>query len=644
MARRLAAIMFTDIAGYTALSQRDEPAALRLLQDQERLVRGLLEVHQGRWVKSMGDGLLIEFSNALDAVECAVDVQRHIQERNKRNSGPSLRVRIGIHLGDVEGAGSDILGDAVNLASRIEPLAEPGGICLSEPVYGQVRNKVSYTIETLGSKNLKGVSEPMEVYRVVMPWAGSADATGKPSPLRIAVLPFANFSPDPADVYFADGLTDELISALSKVRELSVISRTSVMEYRARTKHMTDIGRELAVGTILEGSVRKAGTRVRIAVQMIDAGTDKHLWAETYDGSLEDVFSTQSEIAQRVASALKVQLLEEERLLMAKTPTEVTEAHLLYMKGQYHYQQWTKEGFTTALWYFEQAVEKDPRYALAYAAQAETYAFLAFWEMIPVREALTKTEAMATKALALDPNLAEAHVALWDVLFDSWKQQDALNEARRAIDLNPSLARAHVCAGYSYSFTRQRGAALQEAEKALALDPLSRTTIEASATIDLYGGRPERARELYESLAKIDPAGSWRGNLGLSYVRLGRFDEGIAEIRAAIDQSKGANLPQYSDLAYALSKAGRLAEAREVLGHLLREYQAHGRGTTCVAYAYASVGDRDEAFRWLEKAFQERAPYLGGILQEFSLEALHGDPRLDELLNKMGFPPFARAE
>ena len=640
MSRRLAAIMFTDLTGYTELAQADEAGALRLLQEQEKLVRPVLEVHRGRKVKSMGDGLLIEFPDALDAVEGAVDLQRHVHEYNAREGAQPLKLRVGIHLGDVERRGTDIIGDAVNVASRVEPLAEPEGVCLSEPVFVQVRNKVPYQFEKIGLKNLKGVREPIDIYRVLLPWTSGGTPPGEPAPPRLAVLPLTNMSPNPADEYFADGLTEELISTISKVRDLSVISRTSVMQYKAHPKRVAEIGRELGVGTILEGSVRRAGNRVRITVQLVDPAADRHLWAENYDRNLEDVFSIQSEIAGKVASALEVRLRAEDTEQIRTVPTEVTEAHLLYMKGRFHLRHLSKEELLTALWYFEQAIQKDPRYALAQAAMAEAYNNLATLELMPSVETASKAGEAAKKALELDSSLAEAHVALsYFVLHNSWDIKGALREAQRALELNPSLPGAHLRAAITYGLGLRFEEARSEAQKALELDPLSSETIGFAATIYLYSGRPERAVELFEKVMETDPTNSFAlDNLGLSYVRVGRYDEGIAKIRKAIEMSRGTNLAARSDLAYALSKAGKTEDARRIASELVAYHREHGQGATHVAYAFASVGDREAAFDWLERAYREHSAYLASASTDFALETLREDPRYQNLLKKIGYP------
>jgi adenylate cyclase len=638
LSRRLAAIMITDVVGFTASAQANEADALARLREQEGIVRPLFEPFKGREIKSTGDGFLVEFESALGALECAVEIQRRMRERNSKKTPPPLELRIGIHVGDVEESGGDIFGDAVNLASRIEPLAEPGGVCLSEHVAAQVRTKVAYPLENLGPRDLKGVREPVAVYKVVLPWTAGGTAGESLGVHRLAVLPFANISPDPSDEYFADGLTDELISTASKLPDLNVISRTSVVQYKDQKKHAVDIGRDLGVSYLLEGSVRKAGNRVRVAAQLIDARGDKHLWAENYDRSLEDVFQIQSEIAQKIASALEIHLREGDKARMEKPSTEVTEAHLLYMKGRFHLQHFSKEELLTGLWFFEQAIQKDPRYALAHAAVAETYGWLAWFEMMPPSEAYSKAEAAAKKSLELDPTLAEAHYALGGVR-RSWDLKGALKDDQRALELNPSLAQARIRIANSLNFLRRFEEARTEAQKALELDPLSSRTILGVADAYLYGGLPEKAAELYEKVIAMDPTNSFAmNNLGLSYVRLGKYDEGIARIRKATEMQRSPGPGTEADLAYALSKAGQTEEARRIAAELVTYHRERGAGALAVASAFASAGDKEAALDWLERARQERSPGLEGVMVDFGLETLRQDPRFEEWLKKIGIP------
>jgi len=640
MTRRLAAIMYTDIAGFTALSQKDEPAGLRLLQDQERLVRGLLEVHRGRLVKSIGDGLLLEFPDALDAVTCAIDLQRHIEERNARELPPELRVRIGVHLGDVEESGADILGDSVNVASRIEPLAEAGGICLTSPVYDQVQNKVHFRVDRLGPQTLKGVREPIVVYRVISSPSSDGGPPAASPALRLAVLPLTNMSPDPNDEYFADGLTEEIISTVSKVPELSVISRTSVMHYKSQPKPIVEIGHELGAGTILEGSVRKAGQRVRVAVQLIDAERDRHLWAENYDRGVDDIFAIQSEIAEQVARALKVHLLDSDKGILEKAPTDVTEAYLLYMKGVFHQQRMSRGELETAIGFFEEAVRKDPRYGRAYAAIGLAYVFLGLWEMLPSAEAFAKAQVAAKQALDVDPSLAEAHIALF---FTVYHRGGGFNEARLHLEeantLNPSLPEAHVHMGNIYSILERPDAAVIEAQRAIELDPLSASTIQLAASAFLYAGHPELAILPAQRAVEINPRGTWAHcTLGLSYTQLGRLEEGVEELRKAIEISGRGSPAELSDLVYTLSRAGRDDEARKVIAELLENHAKRGTGAAAIAYSYASVGDADRAFEWLEKGFREGSGYAGVFMLDLGFKTLSSDPRFETYRSRVGLP------
>jgi len=298
--------MFTDIVGYTALTQEDESSTMRMLEDHRRLLRPYFTSHGGREVKTIGDAFLVEFGSALDAVLCAIAIQNMMHDRRVARGG-MLSLRIGVHVGDVIERGSDILGDAVNIASRVEPLAEPGGVCISGPVYEQVKNKVPYSLDKIATPHLKNVREPVDVYKIVLPWEQrQQDETETPilDPKRVAILPLANMSPDPSDEYFADGMTEELIDRLAQVKSLKVIARTSVMSYKKKEKKASEIARELEVGTLVEGSVRKAGNRVRVTVQLINAGTEEHLWSSHYDKNLDDNFAVQSEIAEKVAVEL----------------------------------------------------------------------------------------------------------------------------------------------------------------------------------------------------------------------------------------------------------------------------------------------------------------------------------------------------
>jgi adenylate cyclase len=624
--------MFTDMVGSTAAAQKDEASALKLLETQDALLRPIFSTHRGRVVKSTGDGFLVVFDSALRAVQCAIDIQRMVRERNTAITFGPLLLRIGIHLGDVEERDNDVFGDSVNIASRIEPLAEPGGICVTEPVFGQVRNKITNRLEKLEPQNLKNVQFPIDVYKVNMPSEHGVGDSEPPDKRRVAVMPLVNMISDPAEAYFADGMTEEIISAISKVRELDVISRTSVNQYKNTTKKAAEIGRDLRVGSLLEGSVRKAGNRVRIAVQLIDASSDRHLWAENYDRTLEDVFSIQSEIAQSVAAMLKVALLENDRRRLEKAPTKDPEAHSLYLKGK------AARTHRIASEFFQKAIDKDPEYALAYVALANAILQMGFAEESSPKESSERGEALVRRALELDPSLAEAHAVMAVALFSRGEYSGIEKELNLALELDPN----HIITLHHKSnwerFKRHFEESERLARRELELDPLSLDTIQNIAGQLLLLRHPEEAIELFSKVRQIDPEAFWaKDYLGLAFVQKGRFDEGIALIQEAIRGEKTFSLEGSTNLlGYALGKAGRFAELKELLVEALDWHERNQRGALPIASIYASLGESDKALEWLEKSFAERPYMLPAAFSDFYFEELWADPRFGALRSRLG--------
>ncbi|HUK80223.1 MAG TPA: adenylate/guanylate cyclase domain-containing protein [Nitrososphaerales archaeon] len=635
--RRLAAIMFTDIVGYTSFTQRDEALAMELLEEHRALVRPFFPKHKGREVKTVGDAFLVEFGSALEAVRCAYDIQRSLHDlSNSRTADRKVEARVGIHLGDVIHSQSDVYGDAVNVASRIEPIATPGGICISEQVYDQVRNKLEFPMESLGKRELKNVAEPVEVYKLVMPW--EERRTASPEDLdtrRVAVMPLTNMIRDPEDEYFADGMTEELISAISKVPELSVISRTSVMLYKNQATKAMDIGRALNAGTLLEGSVRKAGNRVRIAVQLIDVGSDRHLWAENFDRRLEDVFAVQSEIAEKVADSLRVKLTDVDRKRIEKGGTQSAEAHTLYLKGQFSLNRWDEPSLRTAIKYFEGASALDPDYTLAYCGLAGAHARLGFFGMMDSDEASRKSESFARKALELDESLAEAHAMLALSLSHSYDFAGQERELKRAIELNPNLAGPHEILAGNYGFRNRWEECLAEIRKALDLDPLSVAMKSSAGSWCLYARRYDEAIGHLRDVLELDPNNSFAmDNLGLALVQKGMIDEGLAEILRACET--WGNFNSYGDLGYAYVKAGKPEEARKLLEKMNERAEGKPVPYTAVAGVHAALGNKEEAMEWLERAYNEHSGYIFAIKGDFVFESLHSEPRFQALLSKMG--------
>jgi TolB-like protein/Tfp pilus assembly protein PilF len=457
---------------------------------------------------------------------------------------------------------------------------------------------------------------------------------------RIAVLPFANISPDPKDEYFADGMTEELISTLSKIRGFKVISRTSVLRYKQSNKTLSEIAKELNVGAILEGSVRKAADDLRITAQLIDVDNDEHLWSQDYNRKFENVFSLQAEIAQKVADSLQVTILSKESKELGKKPTKNMEAYILYLKGHTYSNQFTLESFKKMIDYWEHAIQKDPNYAQVYASIASAYSSAGSGELLPTNEAFTKAERFAEKAMQLDPSIPESHIALgWVLLSQRWDFLGAEREMRRALELNPNLVDGHLDLGALLVGLGRFEEAAVECKRALELDPLSTSTCVWAGSGLTSSHHYDEAIEVLRNAIELEPnSGMARNNLGVAYVKKGMIEEGIAEIKIAIEISKGNVANWISDLAYAYARAGNINEVRKILADLLKINEESHKSETEIAGVYLSLGEKDKAIEWLEKAYDRRAGYLLGIIFDSSFDGFRSDPRFQALLKKIGFP------
>ncbi len=637
--RRLAAIMFTDIAGYTSLSQKNEALALQLLDEHRRLIRPFFPKHAGREIKTIGDAFLVEFASALEAVRCALEMQQSLHDRNTISPlERKIHLRIKIHLGDVVHSQNDVYGDAVNVASRIESLAEPGGICLTEQVYDHVKNKFEYPIVSIGQQDVKNVDTPLHVYKVVPPWEGRVGVSSELfDRRRIAVLPLSNFSPDPGDEYLADGMTEEIISAISKIPELIVISRTSVMKYKGGRRSVEEIRPELRVGTLLEGSVRKAGSRVRISVQLIDANNEGHLWAENYNRELQDVFEVQSDIAHKVAESLKVRLLAKDAERVGRAPTANMEAYTLYLKGRYFWNERTLEGLNKAVRYFGEAIKRDPGYALAYAGLADCYLILENWSFLRPEETLPKVIEYSKKALEIDDMLAEAHTSMAAVsvsyLFDFNRAE---REFKRAIELNPNYATAHHWYGHGYLEARKRyDEAIREIREAQKLDPLSSIIATNLGDVLFAAGRLGESIEQYRSIIQTDPDFAYaHSRLGMALIATSAFEEAIAEVEKSWILSQ-ENVETKAILAYAYSAAGRREDAEKILEEMKEIAKVRYVSPALFAEVCSVLGKRDEAFEWLDRAVEARTSTLVMNLNEPQFNPLRSDSRYRRLIERI---------
>jgi TolB-like protein/class 3 adenylate cyclase/Tfp pilus assembly protein PilF len=529
--RKLAAIMFTDMVGYSALSQRDDKLALELLEEHRQLLREIFPRFHGTEIKTIGDAFLVEFNSALEAAQCAIEIQRTLAKRNAdAPANRQIELKIGIHIGDVVHRGGDVYGDGVNIASRIEPLAGAGGICVSMDVERQIRNAVETRFEKLAPTELKNISVPMELFRIVLPWERKSEARGQKSEIRkswaiskggksvligalgllfiigigwwfttrprtrpaspvteggqpqsipeksIAVLPFENLSSDKENAYFAEGIQDEILTKLASIAELKVISRTSTAKYQSKPDDLKTVSQQLGVANVVEGTVQRVADQVRVNVQLIDARADAHLWAKTYDRAAKDVFAVETEVSQEIADALRAKLSPNEANALTAAPTQNAEAYDLFLKGEYEEREaegsLRAESFDRAAAFYQQALDNDPNFALAAARLVESR-MNRHWFVTKLSETdLAKVKSLAEHALVLGPNLADAHMALGNFYYLGYRQYDqALQEFQRALDLQPNNLRALEFSAYVHRRQGDWQRALSALTKCQERDP-----------------------------------------------------------------------------------------------------------------------------------------------------------------------------
>jgi TolB-like protein/class 3 adenylate cyclase/Tfp pilus assembly protein PilF len=590
--RKLAAIMFTDMVGYSALSQRDEKLAQELLEEHRRLLREIFPRFNGTEIKTIGDAFLVEFGSALEAAQCAIEIQRTLAKRDADASADrQIQVRIGVHIGDVVHRGGDVYGDGVNIASRIEPIAGPGGICVSMDVERQIRNALEARFEKLATTDLKNISVPMDLFRIVLPWETKAlpsksefripkSETGtqsrpifaisiaivlllagllgyqlwrgrnQPAPRQdaspaqtkaatipeksIAVLPFENLSSDKENAYFADGIQDEILTRVSKIADLKVISRTSTQHYKSAPNNLPEIARQLGVAHILEGSVQKSGEAVRVNVQLIKAANDSHLWADTYDRRLTDIFSVESEVAKAIADQLRAHLTGQEEQVIASKPTDNPEAYDAYLRGLAYTLKTagTPGNVLGAQKYLREAVRLDPKFALSWAL-------------------LSYVEARGYRTLALQPTVA--------------LREEARQAAETALTLQPNLGEAlHAKGYYHYACLKEYDTAVRYFEQARQLLPNSSRIPESLAYVERRRGQWDRSESYFNEAERLDPRNvQLLTQHALLYLDSRRFPEALRKLdqilnitpddpdtltfKAAIAQAEG-DLPRASAL------------------------------------------------------------------------------------------------
>ncbi|MBD9375578.1 tetratricopeptide repeat protein [Rhizobium sp. ARZ01] len=544
--RKLAAILAADVVGYSRLASEDEDRTLaRLRALRSDLIDPTIAVHNGRIIKRTGDGALVEFRSVVDAVRCAIEVQNGMGERNAGvQQDRRIEFRIGIHLGDVvEESDGDLMGDGVNIASRLEGIAAPGAICLSEDAYRQVRARLDLSVSDLGNKQLKNIAEPIRIYSLQVGTAAEAKpavtagtvarAPAALAPdLSIAVLPFVNMSGDAEQEYFADGISEDIITALSKLAQLFVIARNSSFTFKGRNVNVQEVGNSLNVRYVLEGSVRKSGNKVRITAQLIDATTGGHQWAERFDRDLTDIFAVQDDVTQQIVGALELKLTAGDKQRLASEQTQNLEAYDCFLRGREHMWRLTREQNNQGQQLLHRAIDLDPKFAPAHAFLAVTHAlgYVNQWSQSPSKSLEQAIEA-ATQAVALDDQYPYAHWALGVVNLYLRRLDVAICEAERVIALAPNLAEGHESLGNALHYAGRSDEALLSFERAMALNPYYPDIFlhfHAQAMFQL--GRYEEAVVLLKRRLVRNPATDIsRVLLAASYGHLGRFAEARGE-------------------------------------------------------------------------------------------------------------------
>jgi adenylate cyclase len=548
--RRLAAVLAMDVAGYSRLMGADEEGTLaRLKAVRKGIVNPAITSHRGHIVKTTGDGMLVEFASAVDAVRNAVEVQRSMAEQNATvPQNQRIEFRIGIHVGDVIFDDNDIFGDGVNIAARLEGIAEPGGVRISEDAYRQVGGKVEITCDDMGPQPLKNIAEPMRAWRVRLTGqtpsaaqSGSAVSQSQVLPLpdkpSLAALPFQNMSGDPEQEYFADGMVEDIITALSRFRSLFVIARNSSFTYKGRAVDVKQVGRELGVRYVLEGSVRKAANNVRITAQLVDTATGSHLWADRFDGALEDIFDLQDRVTASVVGAIAPKLEQPEIERAKRKPTESLDAYDYYLRGMANFHKATMEANDAALRLFYRAIELDPDFASAHGMAAWCYAWRKMngWETDRVH-AKTETARLARRAAALGTDDAVALCVGGFALGYNTGDRDDTGDlddggamTDQALVLNPNLATAWLLSGYLKALLGKHEMAIEHLTRAMRLSPLDPEVFVARlglAAAHLFAGRYDEASSWAEKASRDRPNAAGAARVAAaSHALAGRLEQ-----------------------------------------------------------------------------------------------------------------------
>src|SRR4030095_3244836 len=640
--RELVGIMFTDIEGYSAAMQQDEGRAIHLRDTHRQILEKEHGLYNGRVIQFYGDGSLSTFQSAVEAVQCALAMQQSFRQLD-------IPVRMGLHIGDVIFNDEQVMGDGVNLTSRIESLGIAGSVLISDKVKDEIINHPVLKTISMGFYQFKNIDRPVEVFALnneslVVPQPGTLKGKTKEKKFpakSIAVLPFINLSNEPGQDYFGDGIAEEILNSLSALKDLKVAGRTSSFQFNRKNTDLKEIGEKLGVSTVLEGSVRKQGQRLRVTVQLINVEDGFHLWSEKYDRSADDIFAIQDEVASAVTEKLKVTLLENDRERIKKAPTKNTEAYELYLKGRFYVNR-RGASIATGIHYFERAIALDPEFALAHTGYADANLMAAFYGLVPSKDVVYKAKSAAEIAISIDPTLCEPYCSLgcFYTCFD-WNWEEGQKSFQKSLELNPKYAQAHYWYGSLY-LAWVRGdffGAEKHGRIAVELEPLSPIAHGMHGSILHTAGKFTNALEGCKKGIELD-AYSFNCNLflGWSYLSTKQYKEAIKTFEYLANISNKHHFSQNS-LILAYCAIWRFDKARALKEELKMRAKKEFISPTVTALSAAYLDELDEAFEYLEKAYDTRDAMILSLRYEHWVpDSLREDPRFSKLLEKIGFP------
>jgi TolB-like protein/class 3 adenylate cyclase/lipopolysaccharide biosynthesis regulator YciM len=637
--RLLAAIMFTDMVGYTALMQTDERKAKQNRDRHRKILQEAVTEHQGRILQYFGDGTMIIFNSAIEAVDCAIQIQTELIKE------PKIPLRIGIHTGDIVYDDEGVYGDGVNVASRIEGLSVSGAILISGKVFDDVKNHQTISTTFLGTFDLKNVNKPMDVYAIAnegLTIPTEIEIKTQPGERKksLAVLPFVNMSSDPENEYFSDGITEELLNVLAQEQGLQVTARTSSFAFKGQHRDIKQIGAQLGAKNILEGSVRKSGNRIRITAQLISAVDGYHIWSETFDRQLEDIFAVQDEIAQKITNRLREKLtLEAEEVSVAKPQINNMDAYKIYLKGLYHANKWTQEDAEIAITEFHKAIEMEPDFALPYSRLSSVHIYLGASGKKPMHEEFDRAKEYAQKAIQLDDRAAESHEALASIyIFHDWKWDEAFRSLEKAIELNPSYAGAYLTKAILLAIHENYHEAVETAKKSIQLDPFNPPGIFAYASILLFADRLRECSDQLEKLFNISP--DFTDALfvkGLVYQLKGEYKKAM-DLFLDIRDLPGYEIMGDGYLGALYISMNQRAKSEAMLEKLLESEKSAPdiKAPFAIAHIYAALDKPEEMFHFLNQSVERRDHSVVYILGYPSFRKYRSDPRFSELIKKIG--------